>query len=1251
FLAGAAGWNLPTNNRQMANIPGPTVTLQGKGQVGAEPPALRMKVGVGADVCHSFRSISPSLLGAKNYGEKKSSQLSFLPWSAVRSEGTHGICLSYLESRAPVAMHTWEREHTLVHLTGPSSRLERTLRAIRDPVCWPHRYPPKKLTEMDRKHKDMVIALKLSHRPPGMPQYKDVGNVRLVSKAKCTVVGGTQRRNLLAVVMLKLSYWGLEKEALIATCSREGGAQYPVDWYYSETNRSVTVQKTNRVFAAGKHLKFLPSEVNDTGTYTCIVRRPNANKTGYVNITIYKKPPDCNIPDDLLYSTVIGSKKNSRISCPTISNFNWTGPVEWFKNCKALRGPRYHAYKTHLVIDNVTSKDAGDYTCKFIHNENGASYSVTASRSFVFTEAESSSRFPVIIAPPKNETQEVEIGRTVNITCFACFGNGVQHVMTVTWQINARNVGYSEARIQQKQEQNQSNTPTCISTVLRITEVKEEDLSLKYDCVAQNLHGVRRHSIRLRRKNPIGHQNIYMLTGFSMLLMLINILVVLLKLFWIDVILFWRDIISPYKTRNDGKIYDAYVIYPREENSCPKGTSSVEYFVHQILPDVLENKYGYNLCIYGRDLLPGEDIATAVESNIRKSRRHIFILTTRIKHSQEFAYEQEIALHSALIKNDSKVILIEMEDLSGLQLEELQESLKHLLQVQGTIKWKEEYITNRSSLNSKFWKQVRYHMPMPNKLSLKTPNLIPLKTCIKRKNVTAVEGEPFYLKYCPFNQTNETTTIKWYKRDFHGSIELNSSSSPRIVPRGYILEFWPVELGDSGSYTLQGSSVTHSWNLKVIRRSEESCFTQKLVTSIIPVEVDKLLEVKCEHDYYKNVTKQTVVYKNCKKIEDNEGPHIKKNAAFEDQGYYTCIHFVDHNGKLFNVTKTFNVTIVGGHSVISPALHGPNPDYVKVELGEQVRLNCSASLNKQDRIYWLFENKNAHEENASVIQYVYVVISSCYVKKDKEGKWQASTILVIENINEKNLNASYNCCISSKVRPATKVFILLKKDAVDIPRHVFTGGMITAVLASVAVVCLLIVGVIYRVDVALFYRHFMRRDETLTDGKTYDAFVSYLKECQPENGEAHTFAVEILPRVLENHFGYKLCIFERDVMPGRAIVDEVHSLIEKSRRLIIVLSRSYMSNEVRYELESGLHEALVERKIKIILIKCTSFSDVTFLPQSLELLKSHRVLKWKADQSLSYNSRFWKDLLYLMPAKVVKPCRDESEFLPVLSQS
>uniref|UniRef100_A0A8C6C106 Interleukin-18 receptor 1 n=1 Tax=Monodon monoceros TaxID=40151 RepID=A0A8C6C106_MONMO len=518
------------------------------------------------------------------------------------------------------------------------------------------------------------------------------------------------------------------------------------------------------------------------------------------------------------------------------------------------------------------------------------------------------------------------------------------------------------------------------------------------------------------------------------------------------------------------------------------------------------------------------------------------------------------------------------------------------------------------------------------------------ETCTSRLHITAVEGEPFYLKYCSSlsEHENKTTTIKWYKNESHGPLELSSSSSPRIILLDYVLEFWPVHLNDSGSYSIRMGNDTHDWKLNVIRRPKHSCFTEKQVMSK-SVEVKKSLQIACEHSYYQKLVNRTLLYKNCEKIENNQNPFLKKNAEFKDQGYYTCMFFLLRNGKLFNVTKTFNITIVGDNSNIIPALLGPKLTHVKVELGKDVQLNCSALLNEKDVIYWNIWKKsgkdpNVHEEEGTRI-------------RTSEGKRLASKILRIETVNENNLNFSYNCTAASEGGIDTKSFILLKKeDPVDIPGHIFTRGMIVAVLISVVIVCLVTVGAIYRVDLVLFYRHFLGRDETLTDGKTYDAFVSYLKECRPENGEEHTFAVEILPRVLEKHFGYKLCIFERDVVPGRAVVDEIHSLIEKSRRLIIVLSKSYMSNEVRYELESGLHEALVERKIKIILIEFTPVGDFTFLPQSLKLLKSHRVLKWQADKSLSYNSRFWKNLLYLMPAKAVKPYRDEAEVLPVFSQ-
>ncbi|XP_047601425.1 interleukin-1 receptor-like 1 [Lutra lutra] len=530
------------------------------------------------------------------------------------------------------------------------------------------------------------------------------------------------------------SSWGLENEALIVRCPRQGKSRYPVDWYYLKTNKSITTQKRNHVLAAGERLKFLPAKVNDSGIYTCIIRSPTSNKTGNVNVTIYRKQPDCNVPDHLIYSTTSGSEKNSKIHCPTIDLYNWTAPVEWFKNCKALHGPRYHIHKTYVLIDNATSKDTGDYTCKFMHNENGVSYSVTTTRSFIVKEEESVSWFPVIIAPPENETKEVEIGKPANILCSACFGKGSQFMAGVRWKVNRTTVqNFGEARIQEEQEQNQSssNELTCQNTTLRIDGVREEDLLLRYECLAQSLHGWIRHIVRLKRKRPNDKQSTYyILAGFSTLLMLINVMAIMLKVFWIEVNLLWRDLARPHKMRNDGKIYDAYVIYPRNYKNSPERANAVGHFVHQILPEVLENKCGYNLCIYGRDLLPGEDAATAVENNIRKSRRQIFILTPELVHSREFAYEQEIALHSALIQNDSKVILIEMEALGkpgGLRFEELQESLRHLVEVQGTIKWRQDHMADKRSLNSKFWKHVRYRMPVPNRPPGKTPSLASLR--------------------------------------------------------------------------------------------------------------------------------------------------------------------------------------------------------------------------------------------------------------------------------------------------------------------------------------------------------------------------------------------------------------------------------------------------------------------------------------------------------------------------------------------
>ncbi|NWR58448.1 ILRL1 protein, partial [Bucorvus abyssinicus] len=162
----------------------------------------------------------------------------------------------------------------------------------------------------------------------------------------------------------------------------------------------------------------------------------------------------------------------------------------------------------------------------------------------------------------------------------------------------------------------------------------------------------------------------------------------------------------------DGKIYDAYVIYPKSHTN---EANFVEYFVYQIMPDILENKYGYKLCIYGRDIYPGEDTASAIEKKMQKSRRLIILLTHQLINCKEHAYDQHLALYNALIQNNTKVILLEMETIGTY--EKLHESLRYIINQQGTVKWKKEDTAHPQSYNSKFWKQVRYHMPLRLKTS------------------------------------------------------------------------------------------------------------------------------------------------------------------------------------------------------------------------------------------------------------------------------------------------------------------------------------------------------------------------------------------------------------------------------------------------------------------------------------------------------------------------------------------------------
>ncbi|XP_063161009.1 interleukin-18 receptor 1-like isoform X2 [Candoia aspera] len=518
------------------------------------------------------------------------------------------------------------------------------------------------------------------------------------------------------------------------------------------------------------------------------------------------------------------------------------------------------------------------------------------------------------------------------------------------------------------------------------------------------------------------------------------------------------------------------------------------------------------------------------------------------------------------------------------------------------------------------------------------------KLCKWHSPINVLEEEYFSF-CCSMGPQDKGQVAYWYKRDTNKKEQVLVRGDRRIDLNGTNLRFWPVVVNDTGIYSCclrNGTRETpcKEWSLNVIKRNKKNCFTEEHVLTGIDGIVGRSYAFTCsDTDDSVNVV-DIAWYKNCTENINKRGEeewHIDQLTE-EDGGKYTCVKTILHEGKKYNRTSTTSLNVKGAEENVIPKLIGPDHHVFKTEIGKEEILNCTVFLGYlknfvqfQYELYWI-----GHGDTIETCQKNSSLCQMEERKYDENGKKYAVKQLWFKSVKEEDINSSYTCTFSENGFEK-QTFILQKESNPDLPVHVFTTGMIMAIMFSFVAVMMVILCLVFKIELVLLFRDIMGKDETLEDGKLYDAFVSYLKDSTPICGEERKFALEILPKTLEDHFGYKLCICERDISPGGAVVDDIQSFIDRSRRLIIILSQNYISDQVMFELEVGLHKALVERKIKVILIEYMPKSCSDFLPKSLELLSSSQVVKWKEEKSLPLNSKFWKKLRYAMPAKPTAP--------------
>uniref|UniRef100_A0A8C4RY74 TIR domain-containing protein n=1 Tax=Erpetoichthys calabaricus TaxID=27687 RepID=A0A8C4RY74_ERPCA len=179
------------------------------------------------------------------------------------------------------------------------------------------------------------------------------------------------------------------------------------------------------------------------------------------------------------------------------------------------------------------------------------------------------------------------------------------------------------------------------------------------------------------------------------------------------------------------------------------------------------------------------------------------------------------------------------------------------------------------------------------------------------------------------------------------------------------------------------------------------------------------------------------------------------------------------------------------------------------------------------------------------------------------------------------------------------------------------------------------------------------------NGKEFDAFVSFAKDVSSEESceredknliSEEVLALKLLPDVLEMRWGYKLCLLERDVLPGGAYTEDITSSMKKSRRVIYILSQRYLSSTNIFELQTGITYMLEDKTFKPILVKFTSLPQTDGLPDIVQrALKVLPIINWKDSTSVDPDSKFWKSLKYYMPIKKTqlvswtRSCTEETE--------
>ncbi|XP_067243124.1 interleukin-1 receptor accessory protein-like 1-B [Chanodichthys erythropterus] len=534
-------------------------------------------------------------------------------------------------------------------------------------------------------------------------------------------------------------------------------------------------------------------------------------------------------------------------------------------------------------------------------------------------------------------------------------------------------------------------------------------------------------------------------------------------------------------------------------------------------------------------------------------------------------------------------------------------------------------------------------------------------------------GEPVRIKcalfygYIRANYTHAQSaglSLMWYKSTGHGDFEEPISfDGSRMSKEEDSIWFRPAELQDVGHYSCVLRNSTYcmkvSMSLTVAENNSGLCYNSKM-RYFEKAELSKSKDILCpDIDDYTQSGKDPEItwYKECRPKQWRQSIVRKadvlsiKDVREDDIGNYTCeLQFGS-----FVVRRTTDLSVTAPLTDKPPKILYPYENKMSVmemQLGSPVNLTCRAffgySGDVSPLIYWMKGEKFIEDLDESRIRE-----SEIKTIREHLGEQEVSISLTIDAVEESDMG-NYSCYVENGHGRRQANIQLSKRELMYTVE--LAGGLGAILLMLIFLVSLY---KCYRIELMLFYRNHFGSEDVDGENKDYDAYVSYTKvdpdQWSQETREEERFALEILPDVLEKHYGYKLFIPDRDLIPTGTYIEDVARCVDQSKRLIIVMTPNYVVRRgwSIFELETRLRNMLVTGEIKVILIECTelrgimNYQEVEALKHTIKLLT---VIKWPGPKSSKLNSKFWKQLQYEMPFKRPEPKLSHEQVLDVSEQ-